>query len=206
MVLQLNGTKNIKIFMKKHYYLNGREVSKGDYLSFTIRVNGEEMGSCGEAEESDLELLAKAGILDVQELTDDIDVSEDPMYYVSKVCERLDINPDNRVRFIGELLKFSESSLSSLILKEIAIELDKKYPGHIKNCYFWYCLNVENFEPIKVERNTIIGSVDNFTSKFAVFRTKFDAWFGAKVLGKLIALYRINPVHDFTYEPKDKEC
>ena len=66
---------------------------------------------------------------------------------------------------------------TELLLKEIAIEIDNRYEGHISKNPEIYCVSVLNGEIKKINKNNI-----HTYKHFAAFRTKEDALEAIRIL------------------------
>lgn len=104
-------------------------------------------------------------------------ISTDCSYYATKVVERImnknkEICPEQAVGVINALPKAIQISL---LLKEIAVEIDGIYPDHIKNCKQVYYIS------------TFDGSVKSVNmpvrlNNFAAFRCEDDAVLALNIL------------------------
>lgn len=79
--------------------------------------------------------------------------------------------------YIMNLYNLNKAAAFSTILKEIAIELDKKYEDHINNCKELFVISMMDGRIYKVPR----AHVKNFRN-FAAFRTEEDAKIACRIL------------------------
>lgn len=90
--------------------------------------------------------------------------------YITRLAEKLGWKPVKMAGFLDSLYKLSPSATFSLLLREIAIELDKKYEDHINKCETLYIISMFDGRIHKVPR----AYIKNFRN-FAAFRTEEDA-------------------------------
>lgn len=173
--------------MKKYYLKNGKEVHIGDIIGKKdcietpigdINISKEFLIS-----ESMLEYLIKEGIIEERETkkvtkeSSKKKISEDVTDYIMKVVDRLDTtHPVITTNLLRRIHTKYPSAAYSMILKEIAIALDKKYPDHISDSPEIYTISLLNGKICKVPKASI-KSCNNF----AAFRTVEDAKFACKV-------------------------
>lgn len=187
--------------MKKHYYFQGKEVKEGDLSKFSLNINGVETGAAGLVDTADLEMLAKAGFIDVVELSDDKDVPTKSDWYLHKLEQRLETTFSSLI----SIYKFSKNAFSSLLLKEVSIMLDNKYPGHIKNSNKWFVINSNTKEIIPLNPKEE-NDKDNFVKTYAVFRTVYDALFALNVLEHFEDKFNELSVEENTCKCENQKC
>ena len=100
-------------------------------------------------------------------------------FYILSLAKRLNWKPDKVLGFLNKMAEISPILPFNLLLKEIAVELDKQYAGHIKNSKEIWAVSVLNGSIGRVNKDEIT-TYDNF----AAFRTKEDAKFALKVLAE----------------------
>lgn len=100
-------------------------------------------------------------------------------FYILSLAKRLNWKPDKVLGFLNKLAEIRPILPFNLLLKEIAVELDKQYAGHIKNSKEIWAVSVLNGSIGMVNKDEIT-TYDNF----AAFRTKEDAKFALKVLAE----------------------
>lgn len=106
--------------------------------------------------------------------TDDV---KDFEYYIAKIAERKGWKFERTYRWIGEIEQECPTAAFNIVLKEIAIDLDKKYPDHISESEHIYVISTINGRIVEVDK-TKIRNYRNFSA----FRTVEDAKFACKVL------------------------
>ena len=79
--------------------------------------------------------------------------------------------------FLSSLAIVNSGVVFSLLLKEIAIEIDNRYEGHISKSPEIYCVSVLNGKIKKINKNNI-----HTYKHFAAFRTKEDALEAIRIL------------------------
>lgn len=117
-----------------------------------------------------LPILVSKGILTLE---NDRIIPADLMYYKGKVINKLGLSESQ----LDVMQKVSPSIVFSLLLKEIAIELDKKYSDHIENSPEIYVLSLLDGRITKANK-AIIKNYRNF----AAFRSLPDAKFACRIL------------------------
>lgn len=98
-------------------------------------------------------------------------------YYICKIGDKKNWSYVQTYEFIKLLYDINKAALFSILLREIAIELDKKYKDHIKNSEEIYVISITNGRIVKIDKKFI----KNYNN-FAAFRTMSDAKFAAKIL------------------------
>ena len=98
-------------------------------------------------------------------------------YYISSLASKLGWKPKKMVGYLENLWEIYPVAAFSLILREIAIELDKKYKDHINNCEELYIISTMDGRIHKVPR----AYATNLRN-FAAFRTEEDAKIACKIL------------------------
>jgi hypothetical protein len=137
----------------------GECVEIGDILHF----DSDDCFFYGTLTEEMADLLIKVGVLEKKEYPQ---LGE----YVAKVAKRLGLSDTTTVMLLTALRQHYKQAVISIILKEIAIDLDKKYPDHIRNSKDIYVISAMNMKIYKAVKDNI-KSFD----RFAAFRTLEDA-------------------------------
>lgn len=157
---------------------NGEELSMGDIITVS---NGDEVKEL-EVSWDNLSKLIKYGCIKSMKVeSNKPEVKEKvPMevdYYIEKIAARLGWHFDKVINYFNTLADLNPVVPISLVLKEIALEMDKSYTGHIKDCKEIYIINTMNG---KIVKGT--NSKDYNYQCFAAFRTKEDAMLAKKIL------------------------
>lgn len=90
--------------------------------------------------------------------------------YAERIIDKLELNSSAGIMFLNSLATVNSGVVFSLLLKEIAIEIDNRYEGHISKSPEIYCVSALNGEIKKINKNNI-----HTYKHFAAFRTKEDA-------------------------------
>lgn len=112
--------------------------------------------------ESNIPLLIRYNIIEEVKLNIDD--------YAERIIDKLKLDLSIGTSFLSSLAIVNPGVVFSLLLKEIAIEIDNRYEGHISKNPEIYCVSVLNGEIKKVNKNNI-----HTYKHFAAFRTKEDA-------------------------------
>lgn len=115
----------------------------------------------------------KEKILDKLENSVPMDIE----YYAKNIADRLGWHMSKVKNFIGMTFDCNIAAGFSILLKEVAIELDKKYKDHINNCEELYIISTMDGRIHKVPR----AHIKNFRN-FAAFRTEEDAKIACRIL------------------------
>lgn len=182
-----SGTKSIntknKKKMKKFYLANGKEVQLGDTIYKVEEINHPVFGK-GKVVEHTLvtkEVLPKlieAGVLTVKKGADkpalpvlkDGEVSMDLEFYVQKIADRLGWKIEKVYNYLNSVDTILPSAAFSMVLREVAIELDKKYEDHIEKSPEIYVISMLDGRITKANK----AHIKNYRN-FAAFRTIEDA-------------------------------
>ena len=125
-----------------------------------------------------------------KELTEIIDSEKDkilsaietsvPMcvdYYITSLAKKAGWKPEKMYGYLQNLWNINPSAAFSILLREVAIELDKKYEDHINNCEELFIISSMDGRIHKVPR----AYIKNFRN-FAAFRTEEDAKIACRIL------------------------
>ena len=107
--------------------------------------------------------------------------NKDINYYIKLLADKHNWKRDKMNGFLGKLYEINPGAVISIMLKEIAIELDKKYSDHIRFSPEIYVFNTTCGKIVKLNKDNI-----KTFKFFAAFRTKEDAEFAIKVIDELI--------------------
>ena len=106
---------------------------------------------------------------------------EDINYYINLLAIKHNWKKDKMDGFLGKVYTINPGAAISIMLKEIAIELDKKYLDHIRFSPEIYVFSTTHGKIVQLDKD----SIKTFKF-FAAFRTKEDAEFAIKVIDGLI--------------------
>lgn len=97
---------------------------------------------------------------------------------IMSIAKRLKWKVDNVFKYLDNLAYINEGAVLSILLREVAIILDRQYPDHIENSGKIYTIDMAKGEVVGVKD---IHKIKNFRN-FAAFRTIQDAVTAKKVL------------------------
>ena len=177
--------------MKKFILKNGEEVKMGDKLikqSVANTLLGKRL-IIQEVivNEKTLPELLKAGVLTPAGCTHDTNgtcrycaKSEIPLdmnFYIEKIAVRLGWKPEKVYNYLNSVDSILPAASLSMVLREIAIELDKKYEDHIENSPEIYVISLLDGRITKANK----AHIRNYRN-FAAFRTIEDAKIACKIV------------------------
>lgn len=94
--------------------------------------------------------------------------------YVVLISERLGWKPQQTANILYRLSSHYPLGIISILFKEIAIDLDKQYKGHILDSEELWMFNTGFGIPMPVKRQEITETVLNNLKNAALFRNKKD--------------------------------
>ena len=107
--------------------------------------------------------------------------NENINYYIKLLADKHNWKEGKMNGFLGKVYEINPGAAISIMLKEIAIELDKKYPDHIRFSPEIYIFSANRGKIVQLDK----ANIKTFKF-FAAFRTKEDAEFAVKVIDELI--------------------
>jgi hypothetical protein len=186
----LSGTNNInflnKIIMGYFVKSSNEEVKMGDkfvYVSVKMTPTGFKVNK--KLIVLDQELLNKL-IADkvIVEKTGKDTLSEVPTdieFYIEKIAKKKGWKLEKLYNFLNGIDELSEVAALSIVLREVAIEIDKKYKDHIQDSPKIYVISL--FDGRITEANK--AHIKNYRN-FAAFRTIEDAKIACKIVSPLL--------------------
>ena len=175
--------------MEKIYLTNGKEVQLGDTICRAEEKNHPLFGKCKLTEyipitKQTLPELIKAGIITVKQGMDksvspvqkDSKAPMDLEFYVQKIADRLGWKIEKVYNYLNSVDAILPAAAFSMVLREIAIELDKKYEGHIEKSPEIYVISMLDGRITKANKSHI----KNYRN-FAAFRTIEDAKIACRI-------------------------
>ena len=154
----------------------GKEVKMGEKLIKVVELFGIPVPIAQiEVNETTLPDLIKHGIVVTEGSDSDIDITIEGA--VQHLANRIGWNKENLERYFNNLYKISPAAVFEIVLKEVAILLDKKYPSHISNSKEIWVINKVNGEIQKLKDLSKIKSFKHF----AAFRSLEDAKIACKI-------------------------
>lgn len=164
----------------KYYTKDGKEVKLGE--PFKARYSKGENKYRFYTDyllETQAQMLVKEGVL-VEKNASFVPMSL--QYYGEKVAEKFYGVPNSLMyRLINILYAAYPQVALNMLLREAAIEIDKKYPDHIEKSDKIYTVSMVNGRITEVPK----GTIKNFRH-FAAFRTIEDAKLGCKIVRALL--------------------
>lgn len=192
MVPRVLNNKNKKT-MKKFYLKNGKEVQVGDTISKVIKVKHPLLGEVTMVEkvvvtEAALPKLIEKGIITIP-LGSDFDVdkvkpAESHMnlhYYVEKLAKKLNWKVEKMYNYLNTIDSVYPAAAFSMILREVAIELDKKYEDHIEKSPEIYVISMLDGKITKANK----AHIKNYRN-FAAFRSVEDAKTACSIVREIL--------------------
>lgn len=161
--------------MKKYVFKDtGESVKLGDLLVNKVTRGDRSLVRYTSITEEVLEALLKDGI--VSEVKEEVKDKSKVPYITLDTCleslaKRIHWDVDNVYRYIDRLSGISMSAVVSVLLREVAIALDKQYPDHIEKSKEVWVISMLNSE---ISRVKDLSKIKNFRN-FSAFRTLEDA-------------------------------
>ena len=165
--------------MEKIYLKNGKEVQIGDTLTKVSKVKDPFFGKGTVIEhvikvtKDILPKLIKAGIVTTKLDEKPVAETKIPMeldYYIEKIANKLNWKVDKVYNYLNNIDTILPAAAFSMVLREIAIELDKKYEDHIEKSPDIYVISLFDGRITKANK----AHIRNYRN-FAAFRTIEDA-------------------------------
>lgn len=181
--------------MEKFILKNGKEVKMGDKLikhgvADTPFGKGLIMQEII-VNEKTLPELIKAGVLTQVDCAHGADCpcrhctkGEVPMdmgFYIEKIAARPGWKPEKAYNYLNSVDSIFPAAAFSMVLREIAIELDKKYEDHIENSPEIYVISMLDGRITKANK----AHIKNYRN-FAAFRTIEDAKIACRIVKPIL--------------------
>lgn len=192
-VLNNKNKKTMKKFLKKFYLKNGKEVQVGDTITKVIKTKHPLLGEVTMVEnvvvtEAALPKLIEKGIITTS-LGSDFDVdkvkpAESHMnlhYYVEKLAKKLNWKVEKMYNYLNTIDSVYPAAAFSMILREVAIELGKKYEDHIEKSPEIYVISMLDGKITKANK----AHIKNYRN-FAAFRSVEDAKTACSIVREIL--------------------
>ena len=101
---------------------------------------------------------------------------------IQHLANRIGWNKENLEKYLSNLYKISPAAAFEIVLKEVAILLDEKYPDRINNSNEIWVINKVNGEIQKLKDMSKIKSFQHF----AAFRSLEDALVARRVMAPVL--------------------
>lgn len=170
--------------MEKIYLTNGKEVQIGDTLTKVSKVKDPFFGKGTIVHhivltKDILPKLLEAGIVTTTKPAKSVVETEVPMeleYYIQKIADKLGWKIEKVYNYLNSVGAILPAAAFSIVLREIAIELDKKYEDHIEKSPEIYVISMLDGRITKANK----AHIKNYRN-FAAFRTIEDAKIACKI-------------------------
>lgn len=165
--------------MKEFVTKNGSRVKEGDGLVRAINtIFGELPIDVITLNEKSIPKLVKQGIL-TEVKPSSLSIQD----CVEHLAKRIGWNVQNLEKYLDNLYTIYPVAVFSIILRELAIIMDEKYPDHINNSKEIWTISSLNGEIARVKE---LNKIKNFRN-FAAFRTLEDAVEAKKIMKEALA-------------------
>lgn len=195
-----SGTKSIntknKKKMKKFYLANGKEVQLGDTIHKVEKIDHPIFGKGRVVEhilvtKEVLPKLIESGVLTVKDIiitgrpekstgvsipAESDEVPMDLEFYVQKIADRLGWKIEKVYNYLNSVDTILPAAAFSMVLREVAIELDKKYEDHIEKSPEIYVISLLDGRITKANK----AHIKNYRN-FAAFRSIEDAKIACRI-------------------------
>lgn len=165
--------------MEKFYLTNGKEVQIGDTLTKVSKVEDPLFGKGTVVHhivvtKDILSKLLEAGIVTttkpVKSVVKKTEVPMELEYYIQKIADKLGWKVEKVYNYLNSVDIILPAAAFSMVLREVAIELDKRYEDHIENSPEIYVISLLDGRITKANK----AHIKNYRN-FAAFRTIGDA-------------------------------
>ena len=163
--------------MKKYYLSNGKEVKIGDTMLLEVKNSTGVFKSEFTLIKSILPTLIEHGVIVCKEDEVSKEPPKDLQYYIKNISTRLGWKYYEVENTLTMLNAINPAALFSIMLREIAVELDKKYEDRISNSPEIYIVSLLDGRITKANK-AVIKNYKNF----AAFRTIEDAKWACSLL------------------------
>lgn len=173
--------------MKRIFLKNGTEVHVGDVISKTKTVNHPIFGKITvmktiTVSESNIpELISKKILYYSNSKTFSSNVPTDINYYIGLIAKRLEWKEAKTINYINNISRIYPAAAYSIILREVAKEIDKGYKDHISTRPSIYIISIMDGEIKKVNKENI-----KTYKTFSAFRTLEDAKLAKEITSNLL--------------------
>ena len=170
--------------MEKIYLTNGKEVQIGDTLTRVSKVKDPFFGKGTAVQhivltKDILPKLLEAGIVTTTKPAKPVVEPEVPMeleYYIQKIADKLGWKVEKACNYLNSADVILSAAALSMVLREIAIELDKKYEDHIDKSPEIYVISMLDGRITKANK----AHIRNYRN-FAAFRSVSDAKIACRI-------------------------
>ena len=175
--------------MEKIYLTNGKEVQIGDTLTKVSKVKDPFFGNGTVVKhivvtKDILPQLLEAGIVTTTKPAKSVVETEVPMeleYYIQKIAEKLGWKIEKVYNYLNIVDAILPAAAFSMVLREVAVELDKKYKDHIEKSPEIYVVSLLDGRITKANK----AHIKNYRN-FAAFRTVEDAKIACSIVRDIL--------------------
>ena len=175
--------------MEKIYLTNGKEVQIGDILTKVSKVKDPFFGKDTVVKhivmtKDILPKLLEAGIVTTKLDEKPVAKTKIPMeldYYIEKIANKLNWKVEKVYNYLNNVDTILPAAAFSMVLREIAIELDKKYEDHIEKSPEIYVISLFDGRITKANK----AHIKNYRN-FAAFRTVEDAKIACSIVRDIL--------------------
>lgn len=128
--------------------------------------------------EKTIPFLLERGI--IKEVSEDSEINIDDV--VKHLADRIGWNIENLDKYLNNLYKIYPVAVFSIILRELAIIMDEKYPDHINKSKEIWSISTLSGEIVRIK---CLNKIKNFRN-FAAFRTLEDALKAKKIMKRAL--------------------
>ena len=170
--------------MEKIYLKNGKEVQIGDTLTKVSKViapffGGAVVQHIVVTEDTLPKLLEDGTVTTTNPTKSTVVESEVPMeleYYIQKIAKKLGWKMEKVYNYLNSVDSILPTAAFFMVLREVAIELDKKYEDHIEKSPEIYVISMLDGRITKANK----AHIKNYRN-FAAFRTIEDAKIACRI-------------------------
>lgn len=175
--------------MEKIYLTNGKEVQIGDTLTKVSKVKDPFFGKGTVVQhivvtKDILPQLLEAGIVTTTKPAKSVVETEVPMeleYYIQKIADKLGWKIEKVYNYLNNVDAILPAAAFSIVLREVAVELDKKYKDHIEKSPEIYVVSLFDGRITKANK----AHIKNYRN-FAAFRTVEDAKIACSIVRDIL--------------------
>ena len=175
--------------MEKIYLKNGKEVQLGDTLTKVSKRKDPFFGKGTVIEhivvtKDILPKLIKAGIVTTKLDEKPVAETKIPMeldYYIEKIANKLNWKVEKVYNYLNNVDTILPAAAFSMVLREVAVELDKKYKDHIEKSPEIYVVSLLDGRITKANK----AHIKNYRN-FAAFRTVEDAKIACSIVRDIL--------------------
>jgi uncharacterized protein (DUF2267 family) len=162
------------------FYFEGKEVSLVDTITASHKSDDGKVVTTLTTSITDftLPLLVQAGIITVKKVDDN---SKDVDYFINKIATKMGWNVNKAYNILEEVYNLYPAAVFSIILREVAVELDHKYEDHIQNSPEIFVVSTLDGRISKANK----AHIKNYRN-FAAFRSIEDAKTACKILREIL--------------------